>query len=49
MATIIGIFEKRYKNNKPLTVIKPGSQSRRFTHIGDTVWACYFAWKKNKL
>ena len=48
MATVIGIFEQQYKNNKPLTVVKPGSQSRRFTHVDDTVAACYYAWKKNK-
>ena len=47
MATVIGIFENLYKKNKPLTVVKPGTQSRRFTHILDTVEACYFAWKKN--
>ena len=47
MATVIGIFEDQYKNNKPLTVVKPGTQSRRFTHINDTIEACYFAWKKN--
>ncbi len=48
MATVIGIFEKQYKNNKHLTVVRPGTQSRRFTHIYDTISACYFAWKKNK-
>ena len=48
MATVIGIFENQYKNNKPLTVVKPGNQSRRFTHINDTVNACFYAWKKNK-
>ena len=48
MATVIGIFEDQYKKNKPLTVVKPGSQSRRFTHIDDTVNACYIAWKKSK-
>ena len=48
MATVIGIFENQYFENKPLTVVKPGSQSRRFTHINDTVDACYFAWKENK-
>ena len=48
MATVIGIFEKQYTNNKPLTIVKPGSQTRRFTHIEDTIDACYFAWKKNK-
>ncbi len=48
MATVIGIFENQYANKKILTVVKPGSQSRRFTHIKDTVDACYYAWKKNK-
>ena len=48
MATVIGIFENQYSKNKPLTVVKPGSQTRRFTHINDTVEACYYAWKKNK-
>ena len=48
MATVIGIFENLYKNKKPLTVVKPGTQSRRFTHISDTVKICYEAWKKNK-
>ncbi len=48
MATVIGIFENQYKNNKPLTVVKPGNQSRRFTHIEDTVDACFYAWKKNR-
>jgi UDP-glucose 4-epimerase len=48
MATVIGIFENNFKNRKPLTVVKPGSQSRRFTHIYDTVETCYLAWKLNK-
>ena len=48
MATVIGIFEEAYRKNKPLPVVKPGSQSRRFTHVEDTIDTCYFAWKKNK-
>ncbi len=48
MATVIGIFENQFKKKKPLTIVRPGSQSRRFTHINDTVEACYHAWKKNK-
>ena len=47
MATVIGIFEKNYLQKKPLPVVKPGSQSRRFTHINDTIDVCYKAWKKN--
>tara|TARA_A100001011_G_scaffold385093_1_gene458586 strand:- start:38 stop:925 length:888 start_codon:yes stop_codon:yes gene_type:complete len=48
MATVIGIFEDLYKNKKPLTVVKPGTQTRRFTHIKDTIEVCFEAWKKNK-
>ena len=48
MATVIGIFEDCYQKKKPLPVVKPGSQSRRFTHINDTIDICYKAWKKNK-
>ena len=47
MATVIGIFENQFKNKKKLTVVRPGSQSRKFTHIDDTVKGCFFAWKKN--
>ncbi len=47
MATVIGIFEEHFKKGKPLPVVKPGTQSRRFTHIDDTVKVCYLAWKKN--
>ena len=48
MATVIGIFENQFEKNKPLTVVKPGNQTRRFTHISDTINVCYEAWKKNK-
>ena len=48
MATVIGIFEHQYQNRKPLTVVKPGSQTRRFTHITDTIETCYEAFSKNK-
>ena len=47
MSTVIGIFEDHYKRNKALPVVRPGTQSRRFTHIDDTVKICYMAWKKN--
>jgi UDP-glucose 4-epimerase len=48
MATVIGIFEYQYENKKSLTIVKPGNQSRRFTHITDTINICYEAWKKNR-
>ena len=47
MSTVIGIFEDLYKNRKSLTIVRPGTQTRRFTHIFDTVDVCYLAWKKN--
>ena len=48
MSTVIGIFEKCIETDKPLTVVKPGTQSRRFTHVDDAVEVCYNAWKLNK-
>jgi len=48
MSTVIGIFENQYLKKKPLTVVKPGTQSRRFTHIDDTIEICFKAWKENK-
>ncbi len=48
MATVIGIFESQYNKKLPLTIVRPGNQSRRFTHINDTVNVCFEAWKKNK-
>ena len=48
MSTVIGIFENCYLKKKPMPVVKPGSQSRRFTHIDDTINVCYKAWKLNK-
>ncbi len=48
MSTVIGVFEEQFKKKIPLTVVRPGTQTRRFTHISDTVRVCYYAWKKNK-
>ena len=47
MSTVIGIFEDHYKKGKPLPIVKPGTQTRRFTHIDDTIKVCFLAWKKN--
>ena len=41
-------FFENLKKKKKLTVVKPGTQTRRFTHINDTIQVCYEAWKKNK-
>ena len=48
MSAVIGIFETQYKKRKSLTVVKPGSQKRDFTHIDDIVRGCYLAWKKGQ-
>ena len=48
MSTVIGIFEQHYLKKKALPIVKPGSQSRRFTHILDTIEVCYKAWKDDK-
>ena len=32
---------------EPLPVVKPGTQTRRFTHIQDTIEICFKAWKSN--
>ena len=48
MATVIGIFENQYRNNLPLSIVRPGSQRRRFTHIDDTIDVCFEAWKKDR-
>ena len=48
MAAVIGIFESQYKSKKKLTVVKPGTQRRDFTHVNDIVRGCYLAFKKGK-
>jgi UDP-glucose 4-epimerase len=45
MAAVIGIFEYHLKKDKPMPVVYPGTQKRKFTHVKDTVEACYYAWK----
>ena len=36
-ATVLGIFERQYLNNEPLTITGNGEQRRDFTHIDDIV------------
>ena len=48
MAAVVGIFENSYIQKKPLPVVRPGTQSRKFTNVIDTVKTCYYAYKKNK-
>jgi UDP-glucose 4-epimerase len=34
---VLGIFERQYKNNEPLTITGDGEQRRDFTYVGDIV------------
>lgn len=36
-ATVLGIFERQYKNNEPLTIVGDGEQRRDFTHVNDII------------
>jgi len=36
-SAVIGRFMTQYLNNKPLTVVSPGTQRRDFTYVGDIV------------
>ena len=46
MSAVIGIFEELYRKKKSLTIVRPGTQRRDFTHIDDIVRGCFLAWKK---
>ena len=51
-ATVIGIFERQYRNKESLSVVKPGNQSRDFVHVLDVVEAfkkASFSKNKNKV
>ena len=48
MSTVIGIFERQFEKGRAITVVKPGTQSRQFTHVDDTINVCIEAWKNNK-
>jgi UDP-glucose 4-epimerase len=48
MSAVIGIFETQFKKKKPLTIVKPGTQKRDFTHIEDIINGCYLAFIKGR-
>ena len=48
MSWVVGIFQNQFKKKIPLTVVKPGSQKRDFTHIDDVINGSYLAFKKGK-
>ena len=46
-STVIGIFERQYRNNEPLTVVGDGEQRRDFTYIDDIVDGLILAMNQN--
>ena len=40
-STVLGIFERQLRNNKPLTITGTGEQRRDFTHVDDIVDGLY--------
>ena len=46
--TVISIFEKQKTKGIPLTIVKPGTQKRNFTYVGDTVNGLIAAASVNK-
>jgi UDP-glucose 4-epimerase len=40
-STVLGIFERQYRNNEPLTITGKGEQRRDFTHVDDIVDGLY--------
>jgi len=47
-ATLIALFKDKMKNGKTLTVRKPGSQERNFTHVDDIVDGLLLVGEKGK-
>lgn len=47
-ATVIGIFEKKFIEGKPLTIVSPGTQTRDFTHVDDIVEGIIVCSEKGK-
>jgi UDP-glucose 4-epimerase len=46
--TVISIFEKQKKAGKKLTIVKPGTQKRNYTHVEDTIDGLIAAWLHEK-
>ena len=42
-STVIGIFERQYRNNEALTIVGDGEQRRDFTYIDDIVYGLVLA------
>lgn len=48
-ATVVGIFLKQLQDNKPLTIVSPGTIRRDFTYVSDVVEANILAMKSKKV
>ena len=48
MAAVIGIFQTQFNKKVPLTIVKPGTQKRDFTHIDDIINGCYLSFIKGR-
>lgn len=48
-ATVVGIFLQQLRENKPLTIVSPGTIRRDFTHVSDVVEANMLAMKSKKV
>ena len=46
-STVLGIFERQYRNNEPLTITGKGEQRRDFTHVDDIVDGLYKCMNKD--
>lgn len=49
MGTVIGKFISQWESNEPLSVVSPGTQTRAFTHIDDTIDAIHTIFDKDIL
>lgn len=47
-ATVIAKFEQQYLKGEPLTVVRPGTQKRAFTHVKDLARGIIMAGKRGK-
>ena len=48
MTAVVGKFQDQYCKRRPLTVVKPGTYKRDFTHIEDIINSCILAIKRKK-
>ena len=47
--TVLGIFERQFSNNEPLTITGDGEQRRDFTHVDDIVEGMMLGWRSQRI